>query len=104
MLTIGVDLAAAVKGTTVALVDWDAGQATVTGVHCPAGDDVILDAMAKAGKVGIDSPLGWSRPHRPRGRPRPDTPPPDGSRGRRRVHRGLGRLPLPATSLADLIS
>jgi predicted nuclease with RNAse H fold len=43
----------------VALVEWNTGQATVTSARCAAGDDVILDAMAKADKVGIDCPLGW---------------------------------------------
>jgi predicted nuclease with RNAse H fold len=59
VLTVGVDLAAGAKGTAVALVEWGAGQATVTSVRRGADDEVILDAMAKAGKAGIDCPLGW---------------------------------------------
>jgi predicted nuclease with RNAse H fold len=59
VLTVGVDLAAGAKGTAVALVEWDAGQATVTSVRRGADDDVILHAMAKADKAGIDCPLGW---------------------------------------------
>jgi predicted nuclease with RNAse H fold len=59
VLTVGVDLAAGAKGTAVTLVEWDAGQATVTSVRRRADDGVILDAMAKADKVGIDCPLGW---------------------------------------------
>ena len=59
MLTVGVDLAAGAKGTAVALVEWDAGHATVTSVRRGADDEVILEAMGRADKVGIDCPLGW---------------------------------------------
>jgi predicted nuclease with RNAse H fold len=59
VLTVGVDLAAGSKGTAVALVEWDAGQATVTRVRRGADDDVILDAIGQADKAGIDCPLGW---------------------------------------------
>jgi predicted nuclease with RNAse H fold len=59
VLTAGVDLAAGAKGTAVALVEWDAGNATLTSVRLRADDDVILDAIGNADKVGIDSPLGW---------------------------------------------
>ena len=61
MLTAGVDLAAEAKRTAVAVVEWNAGQATLISVCRGADDDVILNAMAKADKVGIDCPLGW--PH-----------------------------------------
>ncbi|HEY6785742.1 MAG TPA: DUF429 domain-containing protein [Trebonia sp.] len=59
MLTVGVDLAAEAKRTAVAVVEWDARQATVTSVRHGADDDVILDALATADKAGIDCPLGW---------------------------------------------
>jgi predicted nuclease with RNAse H fold len=59
MLTAGVDLAADPKGTAVAWVEWGAGRAVVRRVTCPAGDAVILSALAEADKVGIDCPLGW---------------------------------------------
>jgi predicted nuclease with RNAse H fold len=59
VLTVGVDLAAGAKATAIALVEWDAGQATVTSVRHGADDEVILDALGKADKAGIDCPLGW---------------------------------------------
>src|SRR5690349_6200689 len=59
MLTAGVDLAAEAARTALALVDWDGGRASITELICGAGDDVILAALARAGKAGIDCPLGW---------------------------------------------
>jgi len=59
VLTVGVDLAAEARRTAVAVVEWDAGQAMVIRARSGADDDVILDAMANAAKVGIDCPLGW---------------------------------------------
>ncbi|HEV2450645.1 MAG TPA: DUF429 domain-containing protein [Streptosporangiaceae bacterium] len=59
MLTVGVDLAAEPAGTALAVVDWGAGGAAITEVVRGAGDGVILAAIARAGKAGIDCPLGW---------------------------------------------
>ena len=59
VLTVGVDLAAEPKGTAVAWVEWGDGRAVVRRVACPAGDEVILAALAEADKAGIDCPLGW---------------------------------------------
>ncbi len=59
MLTAGVDLAAEPARTALALVDWDGGRAAITELIRGAGDDVILAALARAGKAGIDCPLGW---------------------------------------------
>jgi len=59
VLTVGVDLAAEAKRTAVAVVEWDAGQAMVIRVGSGADDNVILDSMANADKVGLDCPLGW---------------------------------------------
>ena len=52
-------MAAEPKGTAVAWVEWSAGRAVVRHVTCPAGDEVILAALAEADKAGIDCPLGW---------------------------------------------
>lgn len=59
MLTAGVDLAAEPDGTAVALLSWTGAGASVADVICPAGDDVVAEAVLRAGKTGIDCPLGW---------------------------------------------
>ena len=61
MLTVGVDLAAEPAGTALAVVDWDADGAAITEVVRGAGDQVLRAALARAGKAGIDCPLGWPR-------------------------------------------
>jgi predicted nuclease with RNAse H fold len=43
----------------VAWVEWLAGRAVVRDLAWGADDAAILAAMAEAGKVGIDCPLGW---------------------------------------------
>ena len=53
------DLAAEPAGTALAVVDWGTDGATVTEVVRGAADGVILAALARAGKAGIDCPLGW---------------------------------------------
>ena len=53
------DLAAEPDDTAVALLTWTAGGASVSEVICPAGDDAVLEAVARADKTGIDCPLGW---------------------------------------------
>lgn len=59
MLTVGVDLAAESARTALAVVDWDRHGAGLTEVIRGADDEVILAVLARAGKVGIDCPLGW---------------------------------------------
>lgn len=85
MLTVGVDLAAGAKGTAIAVVEWDAGQATVISVRRGADDGVILDALGKADKAGIDCPLGW----------------PDDFVAFISSHHQHDRLPIPASYPAD---
>ena len=59
MRTVGIDLAAEPKHTGVAWIDWELGCATVANLICGADDRVILDAISRADKAGIDCPLGW---------------------------------------------
>src|SRR5260370_38263560 len=59
MLTAGVDLAADPARRARALVEWEGGRAAITELIRGAGDDVILAALARADKAGIDCPLGW---------------------------------------------
>jgi predicted nuclease with RNAse H fold len=59
MLTIGIDLAAEPARTALAFITWDDGKAVIEKVVLGAGDDLILAALADAGKAGIDCPLGW---------------------------------------------
>jgi len=116
VLTVGVDLAAEARRTAVAVVEWNAGQAMVIRVRPGAGDDVILDAMAKADKVGIDCPLGWpddfvafiSSHHRHAQVPVPSSYPADGWKRRLTlrvtdevVRNEMGLTPLSVS--ADLI-
>ena len=59
MITAGVDLAATPERTALASIEWARTRAVVRDLVCPADDDVILGAIAQAGKTGIDCPLGW---------------------------------------------
>ncbi|MFC4003200.1 DUF429 domain-containing protein [Prauserella oleivorans] len=59
---MGVDLAAEPVSTAVAVLEWQAGGARVTGVDFPADDDAILRRAEHADKIGIDCPLGWPDP------------------------------------------
>ena len=59
MLTVGVDLAAEPAGTALAVVGWGTDGAAITEVVRGAGDELLLGAFARAGKAGIDCPLGW---------------------------------------------
>lgn len=45
--------------TALASIEWTAGRAIVRDVIHPVSDDVILEAIQRAGKTGIDCPLGW---------------------------------------------
>ena len=59
MITAGVDLAAMPERTALASIEWERTRAVIRDLVCPAGDDVILEAIERAGKTGIDCPLGW---------------------------------------------
>ena len=55
MLTVGVDLAAGVKGTAVALVEWGAGEASVTSVRRGAPESVpYLWLDRRQRRIGAD--------------------------------------------------
>lgn len=59
MITAGLDLAAMPERTALASIEWAGRRAVVRDLVCPAGDGVILEAIGRAGKTGIDCPLGW---------------------------------------------
>jgi predicted nuclease with RNAse H fold len=59
MLTAGVDLAARPERTALVSIEWMADRAIVRDVACPADDTVILKAIDRADKTGMDCPLGW---------------------------------------------
>jgi predicted nuclease with RNAse H fold len=59
MLTTGVDLAARPERTALVSIEWTADQAVIRDVAFPADDTVILKAIDRADKTGIDCPLGW---------------------------------------------
>jgi predicted nuclease with RNAse H fold len=59
MLTTGVDLAARPERTALVSVEWTADRAIIRDVAFPADDTVILRAIDRADKTGMDCPLGW---------------------------------------------
>jgi predicted nuclease with RNAse H fold len=59
MLTTGVDLAARPERTALVSIEWTADRAVIRDVACPADDPVILKAIDRADKTGMDCPLGW---------------------------------------------
>ena len=59
MITAGVDLAAQPERTAVATIKWTVGHAVIDDVARPADDQVILQAVERADKTGIDCPFGW---------------------------------------------
>jgi hypothetical protein len=59
MLTVGVDLAAESTRTALAVVDLDSHGAAITELNRGADDEVILAALARAVKAGIDCQPGW---------------------------------------------
>ncbi|MFO0680510.1 MAG: DUF429 domain-containing protein [Sandaracinus sp.] len=59
MRTVGVDLASQAANTAICEVVWTANEALVEAVTCPATDDDILAACARADACGIDAPFGW---------------------------------------------
>jgi predicted nuclease with RNAse H fold len=59
VITAGLDLAAMPERTALASIEWAGTRAVIRDLICPAGDGTILEAIAQAGKTGIDCPLGW---------------------------------------------
>lgn len=59
MLTAGVDLAARPERTALVSIEWTADRAVIQDVAHPADDTVILAAIERADKTGMDCPLGW---------------------------------------------
>lgn len=59
MITAGVDLAAMPERTALASIEWTGQRAVIREIVCPADDGAILAAIGRAGKTGIDCPLGW---------------------------------------------
>lgn len=59
MLTAGVDLAAQSKGTALAVVDWQDGEATVVDLHLGVDDAQIVEAARGISKIGVDCAFGW---------------------------------------------
>jgi predicted nuclease with RNAse H fold len=59
VITAGLDLAAMPKRTALASIEWTGQRAVIREIVCPAGDGAILEAIGRAGKTGIDCPLGW---------------------------------------------
>src|SRR5215472_4681739 len=45
--------------TALASIEWTSTHAVIRDVICPASDNVILDAIERADKSGIDCPFGW---------------------------------------------
>jgi predicted nuclease with RNAse H fold len=59
VITAGIDLAARPKRTALVTMGWARTRAVIRDVICPADDDVILGAIERAAKTGIDCPFGW---------------------------------------------
>jgi predicted nuclease with RNAse H fold len=59
MLSVGIDLAADRAKTAVATIDWLPGAAAVRELVLGADDDLLVAAIERADKAGIDCPLGW---------------------------------------------
>jgi predicted nuclease with RNAse H fold len=59
MITAGVDLSSQDQNTGICAIDWSNDEATVVDLELKVADRAIVDLIASADKVGIDSPLGW---------------------------------------------
>lgn len=59
VLTLGVDLAADMKKTAVALLEWVDGAARLVHLSLGADDQEIVELFGSAGMTGIDCPVGW---------------------------------------------
>lgn len=59
MECLGIDLAAQPKATAICLTEWSNSRVAILDLRCGIGDDVLVDSMLAADKVGLDAPLGW---------------------------------------------
>jgi predicted nuclease with RNAse H fold len=57
--TLGIDLAAQPTNTSTCAIDWSSAVPTALEIRSGLDDGQLLDAIAWAGKVGIDAPFGW---------------------------------------------
>jgi predicted nuclease with RNAse H fold len=57
--TLGIDLAAQPANTSVCTIEWGPGRPIVSDLRSGLNDEELLDAIARADKVGIDAPFGW---------------------------------------------
>jgi predicted nuclease with RNAse H fold len=63
VITAGVDLASQAVRTAACEVNWSGGHAEVTVLTASGVDDeAILGLVERAGKTGLDVPLGWPQP------------------------------------------
>jgi predicted nuclease with RNAse H fold len=54
-----VDLAAELKGTALAIIEWKKTQATLVDLQLGVTDETIVEAAGVVDKLGIDCALGW---------------------------------------------
>ena len=59
MITAGFDLSSQDRYTGICAIDWSNDRATVIDLKLDVADQEIVDLIASADKVGIDTPLGW---------------------------------------------
>ena len=59
MRTAGVDLAAAPKGTALAVIDWTGARAFLSELHLGVADEIIVRTAGTVDKLGIDCAFGW---------------------------------------------
>lgn len=57
-VTLGIDLAASARRTSVCRVDWSVPGGDITFL-ADRGDDALCAAIAEADKTGLDCPIGW---------------------------------------------
>jgi predicted nuclease with RNAse H fold len=59
VVTLGVDLASAIKRTAMCWVRWEGDRAEVLRLDTRADDDEIIAAIGEVDKAGVDVPFGW---------------------------------------------
>jgi predicted nuclease with RNAse H fold len=59
VITLGIDLAAQPRNTSICAIDWKTGIPVVSELDSGVDDEGLLEAVAVADKVGIDAPFGW---------------------------------------------
>lgn len=59
MMFVGIDMAADVKRTGLAVIEEGAGSAVVDRVRVGATDEDLIDAIQVAERAGVDVPFGW---------------------------------------------